>query len=261
MVYYYMGLDDISGHDVRTVLFSASILEYFDISESTRSRNKVVTTILSFLGSAPQISYAPLYQIVYVIVLDGMLISTLHNPSVFDSIYATIVSCILEALADISISLVLVWKLKSIQSIRISTRKLLHKICLYVVAYGCITATSSVLVLVMWMVNINGYLSLTYFTGRIYSLTVLCNSIFVAGWRAEAAGFNDGNLTAADPPQDINGRRNKRRALNDIDFSLRLEIHSASAPEVAATSSSATFVPSSTIQVTNCGPLSSAGVV
>ncbi|KIK49754.1 hypothetical protein GYMLUDRAFT_51539 [Collybiopsis luxurians FD-317 M1] len=238
-----VGSDALVPHTSVSVLFTtvwvlttylASTLEqgYFLHRYWSISSNKIITSIIGFLISS---------NLIFVAVVDGMFVSTFHNPSKYEKVYATFVASTLEACTDISISLALVYKLRSIDSIRISTRKLLHKICLYVVAYGCVTATSSVLLLVTWMVNINGYMSIYYCTGRIYSLTVLCNFLFVAGWRAEAAGPSKHRRSNWSYPRSS---RMKEYELDDIDFNLRLGITSSSVPEVA-TSFSTSFVPSS----------------
>ncbi|KAJ3882825.1 hypothetical protein F5051DRAFT_244537 [Lentinula edodes] len=155
----------------------------------TISKNWIITCMLAVLI---------LSNFVFILVIDAAFIPTGNNSVVLQKLDAPFVSSFIITVTDISLALVLVWKLKSVKASRLSTRRLLRKICIYVVGYGSITAISSILLLVMWAVNVNGYMSIIYCMGRIYSLTVLCNFLFVSGWRDEAATTDiilDSNLT------------------------------------------------------------------
>ncbi|KAJ4465410.1 hypothetical protein C8J55DRAFT_259443 [Lentinula edodes] len=164
-------------------------LMYFLHRYWTISKNWIITCMLAVLI---------LSNFVFILVIDAAFIPTGNNSVVLQKLDAPFVSSFIITVTDISLALVLVWKLKSVKASRLSTRRLLRKICIYVVGYGSITAISSILLLVMWAVNVNGYMSIIYCMGRIYSLTVLCNFLFVSGWRDEAATTDiilDSNLT------------------------------------------------------------------
>ncbi|KAJ3919862.1 hypothetical protein F5877DRAFT_66187 [Lentinula edodes] len=109
-------------------------------------------------------------QFVFILVIDAAFIPTGNNSVVLQKLDAPFgadgsgfmrirgsVSSFIITVTDISLALVLVWKLKSVKASRLSTRRLLRKICIYVVGYGSITAISSILLLVMWAVNVNGW--------------------------------------------------------------------------------------------------------
>ncbi|KAJ3898478.1 hypothetical protein F5879DRAFT_612080 [Lentinula edodes] len=137
----------------------------------TISKDWIITCMLAVLI---------LSNFVFILVIDAAFIPTGNNSVVLQKLDAPFVSSFI------------------ITARQLSTRRLLRKICIYVVGYGSITAISSMLLLVMWAVNVNGYMSIVYCMGRIYSLTVLCNFLFVSGWRDEAATTDiilDSNLT------------------------------------------------------------------
>ncbi|KAJ4473056.1 hypothetical protein J3R30DRAFT_3406835 [Lentinula aciculospora] len=134
----------------------------------TISKNWIVTSVLGGLI---------LSNLVFILVIDVVFIPSPNNSVVLEKLDAPLVSALIITVVDISLAIVLVSKLTSVKTTRISTQRLLRKICIYVVGYGSITAVSSVLLFVMWAVDVNG---------RIYSLTVLCNFLLVSGWREEA---------------------------------------------------------------------------
>ncbi|KAJ3716797.1 hypothetical protein DFJ43DRAFT_805135 [Lentinula guzmanii] len=157
----------------------------------TISKNWIITTTLAGLI---------LCNFIFILIIDAAFIPTSNNSLVLEKLDAPFVSAIIITVVDISLAVILVWKLKSVKTTRLPTQRLIRKICIFVVGYGCITAVSSALMLVMWVVNVNGYMSIVYCLGRVYSLTVLCNFLFVSGWRNEAAtadfhGELDSNLT------------------------------------------------------------------
>ncbi|KAJ3798559.1 hypothetical protein GGU11DRAFT_755882 [Lentinula aff. detonsa] len=98
-----------------------------------------------------------------------------------------IASAAIMAATDISLAMVTIWKLKSVKTSRNATRALLHKVCFYIGAYGCVTAVSTSLLLAFWLTDLNGYTFVFRILGRIYSLTALVNFLLVYEWRAEAA--------------------------------------------------------------------------
>ncbi|KAJ3828247.1 hypothetical protein EV361DRAFT_913945 [Lentinula raphanica] len=169
---------------------------YFLYRYWTISKNRIITSMLAALI---------LCNFFFIFVIDAGFIPTSNNMLVLQKFDAPFVSAAIITIVDISLSLVLVWKLKSVKTTRLPTQRLLRKICIFVVGYGAITAVSSALMLVMWAVNVNGYLSIVYCLGRIYSLTVLCNFLFVSGWRDEAATahLNDGFTS------DLTGKANR----------------------------------------------------
>ncbi|KAJ3855144.1 hypothetical protein EV368DRAFT_62673 [Lentinula lateritia] len=174
----------------------------------TISKNWIITCMLAvlILSNAVSVVWAT-EQFVFILVIDAAFIPTGNNSVVLQKLDAPFVSSFIITVTDISLAIVLVWKLKSVKASQLSTRRLLRKICIYVVGYGSITAISSILLLVMWAVNFNGYMSIVYCMGRIYSLTVLCNFLFVSGWRDEAATTDiilDSNLTVKGTEFNIN---------------------------------------------------------
>ncbi|KAF9067435.1 hypothetical protein BDP27DRAFT_913981 [Rhodocollybia butyracea] len=127
----------------------------------------------------------------FILVTCALSVSKQYKPQVLEKLDVPLVAATMISLIDITLASALVWSLKSLRSIRTSTRRLLHKISMHIVGYGCMTAISSLLLLAMWMVNINGYLFIAYCLGRIYSLTVLLNFVLVSWWRAEASRQNN----------------------------------------------------------------------
>ncbi|KAJ3742428.1 hypothetical protein DFH05DRAFT_1461534 [Lentinula detonsa] len=143
----------------------------------TISKNWIITTTLAGLI---------LCNFIFILIIDAAFIPTSNNSLILEKLDAPLhftgryPSVETQVREDNPIT----------NSTAVAVR-LIRKICIFVVGYGCITAASSALMLVMWVVNVNG---------RVYSLTVLCNFLFVSGWRNEAAtadfhGELDSNLT------------------------------------------------------------------
>ncbi|KAJ3862341.1 hypothetical protein EV359DRAFT_83427 [Lentinula novae-zelandiae] len=97
------------------------------------------------------------------------------------------VSAAIMATTDISLAIVTITRLKSVRTSQNATQALLQKFCFYVGAYGCVTAVSTTVLLVFWLINLNGYAFVFRILGRIYSLTALVNFLLVHELRAEVA--------------------------------------------------------------------------
>ncbi|KAJ3726777.1 hypothetical protein C8R42DRAFT_391951 [Lentinula raphanica] len=130
---------------------------YFLYRYWTISKNRIITSMLAALI---------LCNFFFIFVIDAGFIPTSNNMLVLQKFDAPFVSAAIITIVDISLSLVLVWKLKSVKTTRLPTQRLLRKICIFVVGYGAITAVSSALMLVMWAVNVNGTFMESFYVRR-----------------------------------------------------------------------------------------------
>ncbi|KAJ3982616.1 hypothetical protein F5890DRAFT_338594 [Lentinula detonsa] len=161
--------------------YLASVLEqsFFLRRYWSISHNRIITSILAILifsNAASAIAIATFFQVNPVSI--GTLELKENTP---------LASAAIMAATDISLAMVTIWKLKSVKTSRNATRALLHKVCFYIGAYGCVTAVSTSLLLAFWLTDLNGYTFVFRILGRIYSLTALVNFLLVYEWRAEAA--------------------------------------------------------------------------
>ncbi|KAJ3781422.1 hypothetical protein GGU10DRAFT_109905 [Lentinula aff. detonsa] len=182
--------------------YLASVLEqsFFLRRYWSISHNRIITSILAiliFLNAASAIAIATFFQVNPVSIgtlelkentpLFVMMVSSAITPGHCIHFPRTSASAAIMAATDISLAMVTIWKLKSVKTSRNATRALLHKVCFYIGAYGCVTAVSTSLLLAFWLTDLNGYTFVFRILGRIYSLTALVNFLLVYEWRAEAA--------------------------------------------------------------------------
>ncbi|KAJ3716783.1 hypothetical protein DFJ43DRAFT_802928 [Lentinula guzmanii] len=181
--------------------YLASVLEqsFFLRRYWSISHNRIITSILAiliFLNAASAIAIATFFQVNPVSI--GTLELKENTP---------LASAAIMAATDVSLAMVTIWKLKSVKTSRNATRALLHKVCFYIGAYGCVTAVSTSLLLAFWLIDLNGYTFVFRILGRIYSLTALVNFLLVYEWRAEAAK----KLGAFHSPYSISHTRSDSR--------------------------------------------------
>ncbi|KAJ3835503.1 hypothetical protein F5878DRAFT_306380 [Lentinula raphanica] len=65
--------------------------------------------------------------------------------------------------------------------------RLLHRFCLYIGAYGCVTAVATSMLFGCWLIDLNAYTFIFHILGRIYSLTALISLYIAHEWRTEMA--------------------------------------------------------------------------
>ncbi|KAE9390929.1 hypothetical protein BT96DRAFT_1024329 [Gymnopus androsaceus JB14] len=120
--------------------------------------------------------------------LDVIQIRTFNaNVSVKLQEYTPLVSAAMMATTDTSLAIAIIQKLRTVATTRGTMQKLLRSFCFYAIIYGCVTAMSTFLLLVMWLININGYHFIYRILGRIYSLIYLVNLFLVQEQRADVA--------------------------------------------------------------------------
>ncbi|KAJ3914616.1 hypothetical protein F5877DRAFT_82607 [Lentinula edodes] len=163
------------------VTYLAALLEqsYFLNRYWSISHNRTVTSVLALLVfSNPALAVSVTVFLTSRPLSDVALKLKENTPLVSAAIMAT---------TDISLAIVTITRLKSVRTSQNATQALLQKFCFYVGAYGCVTAVSTTVLLVFWLINLNGYSFVFRILGRIYSLTVLVNFLLVHELRAEVA--------------------------------------------------------------------------
>ncbi|KAJ3771011.1 hypothetical protein FB446DRAFT_125394 [Lentinula raphanica] len=161
--------------------YSASVLEqsYFLRRYWSISHNHFVTTILAIFVFANAVSAIVIAIFFQLNPVSGSTLELEED--------TPLASAALMATTDISLAIVTIWKLKSVRTSRNTVNVLLHRFCLYIGAYGCVTAVATSMLFGCWLIDLNAYTFIFHILGRIYSLTALISLYIAHEWRTEMA--------------------------------------------------------------------------
>ncbi|KAF5346414.1 hypothetical protein D9758_012766 [Tetrapyrgos nigripes] len=101
------------------------------------------------------------------------------------------ISAALSAFTDIAVAIVTLWTLRSATVIYDSTRSLLRRFSILIIASGCLSSTFTLLLLITSIVNPDGYAFIYLSLGRIYTLTTVINCLLMPKVRASSSSSSD----------------------------------------------------------------------
>ncbi|KIY70733.1 hypothetical protein CYLTODRAFT_441821 [Cylindrobasidium torrendii FP15055 ss-10] len=100
---------------------------------------------------------------------------------------------------DLIVAAALAWRARGIRAYYASTQNCLHRLAIYSVAYGATTAAVTAMAMILLYTNPKGWQVVFSVQGRVYSITVLVNILFLRQANAQDETFSDAGGVFAEP--------------------------------------------------------------
>ncbi|KAF9260124.1 hypothetical protein L218DRAFT_1003054 [Marasmius fiardii PR-910] len=145
---------------------------------------------LTFLFRQPAFAFV---SSIYVLIIPQSTLQSVYNFN-FGTTSVTIAAVVCAA-TDILIAISMFRAIRKLDTIQDSTQSLLYRLSILAISSGALTATATIIKIILLFVFIQGFAFVFNLIGRIYTLTIVINCIALKRHKHITAAFASGSET------------------------------------------------------------------